>query len=193
MEIRSKFELGAPITWNSDLATCEYLRACIDEVLRLLPPASGAYWRESEKPGIILGDPPLGIPVGVDVGMSMYALFRRPDVFQRPAKFWPERWLPGELPDAELATAKKALQPFLLGPRSCAGSHVAIMLVSTVMANTVNRCDFKLVEGPKAQIGLGSADGPEGRKEETEMQFESHAVMSSWSKGPYIRFRERES
>ena len=190
-DIRSRFKPLVDICWGPDLSACLYLRACIDESIRLLPPASGAHWRESEQPGTCLGDPQVEIPANCDVGMSMYALFRRQDVFPHPAKFWPERWLPGVLSDSELANAKKAFQPFLVGSRACAGAHVAIMLVSIAMANLVNKYDFKLVDGPKGQVGLGTADGPEGRRETGELQFESHAVISSWKEGPYVQFRER--
>jgi hypothetical protein len=44
-EIRSFFQRGKDIC-GSKLAGCHYLRACIDESLRMSPPIAGTLWRE---------------------------------------------------------------------------------------------------------------------------------------------------
>ena len=75
-EIRSKFQSGAEIC-GSKLSTCQYLRACIDEAMRMSPPIPGTLWREQasddggEKPIVIDGHV---IPQGTYVGVSTYTL-----------------------------------------------------------------------------------------------------------------------
>lgn len=45
-EIRSQFSSGRDINGGPTLADCWYLRACIDESLRMAPPSLATLWRE---------------------------------------------------------------------------------------------------------------------------------------------------
>ena len=75
-EIRSLFENGSEIS-GSKLSGCQYLRACIDEAMRMSPPVAGTLWREQasddrvQKPIIIDGHV---IPKGTYVGVNTYTL-----------------------------------------------------------------------------------------------------------------------
>lgn len=90
-ELRSKYNPGDEIVWSPTLEASVYLRAVIDEVMRLLPPACGVHWRECEREGVTVGPDDIAVPVGSDVGMSIFTLFRDARVFRDPARFWPER------------------------------------------------------------------------------------------------------
>lgn len=191
MEIRSMYQPGDEIIWDIKLETSAYLRAVINEVMRLLPPACGVHWRECERGGVCIG--PQGVPmsVGSDVGMSIFSIFRDDRIFREPTRFWPERWIPGIIPTEEYCLARQAFTPFLIGPRNCAGSHVAIMTVSIAYAYILANYDFRL--GPK-QSPAGPWLGSDSLREtgaELELRFESHYSIAGWDSGPFVQFKAR--
>ncbi|KIX97305.1 uncharacterized protein Z520_06757 [Fonsecaea multimorphosa CBS 102226] len=80
-----------------------YLRACLDESLRLLPPSTFGLSRRT---------PPEGAPVAGDffagntsVSMSSYVAHRVKTIFPDPEQYKPERWL---------GQAGKELQPYFI-------------------------------------------------------------------------------
>ena len=188
-EIRGKYPHGGTISWENKLTSCEYLRACIDEAFRMLPPASSCHWRESEQQGVLISG--RAIPIGCDVGVNTPALFRNRDIFRDADRFWPDRWLKGVLPDDELTRARKTLTPFSIGPRNCPGQNAAIMIISISLANLINKYDFRLGDKAAGAAEVGTrtherADTDTG----TELHFQTH-FHSCWKEGPYIQFRER--
>lgn len=204
-ELRTMFAPGERIEWGPKLEGNAYLRAVIDEVMRLLPPACGVHWREAEQPGIFIGaggqtadhqDKVEGVPmpVGSDVGMSLFSVFRDGRIFRDPVRFWPERWLPGTLPEDELARAKRMFTPFLIGPRNCAGGHVAIMIASIAYTHTLVNYDFRMASGPSGRKESGhlwSNAAPNEPGVRDELVFESHYSIAGWEAGPFIQFKDR--
>lgn len=190
-EMRSSYRPREDIVWDTKLETSVYLRAVINEVMRLLPPACGVHWRECERPGVTIGPDGVPMSVGSDVGMSIFSLFRDARIFRDPVRFWPERWIPGTLPTAEYAMAKNMFTPFLIGPRNCAGSHVAIMIASIAYAYILVNYDFRL--GP-SQAAAGPCVGSDTLREtgaELELTFESHYSIAGWESGPFVQFKAR--
>ena len=55
--------------------------------MRLLPPACGVHWRECERSGVVIGKDGFPVPVGTNVGMSLFSLFRDGGIFRDPVKF----------------------------------------------------------------------------------------------------------
>lgn len=199
-EMRSLFAPGERIVWCKKLESNMYLRAVIDEVMRLLPPACGVHWREAEHEGVIIGSSggdgeAVSMPVGSDVGMSLFSVFRDGRIFRDPAKFWPERWIHGILLEEELANAKKMFTPFLIGPRNCAGGHVAIMIASIAYAHTLVNYDFQLglqEQGERRPDGNHwSNSAAEDPGVHDELNFESHYSIAGWDSGPFIQFKRR--
>ncbi|KAI0017192.1 benzoate 4-monooxygenase cytochrome P450 [Xylariomycetidae sp. FL0641] len=196
-EVRGAF---AAVAWGPALEGCAYLRAVLDEVMRLLPPACGVHWREAEAAGVSVGGgpdngPQVPLPVGTDdVGVSLFALFRDARVFRAPLRFWPERWLPGTtLGAGERRRARRAFAPFLLGPRNCAGSHVAVMVASVAYAHVLVNYDFRLAAqqpAPSPRLWSNARPGEPGA--DGELRFESHYSIAGWESGPFIQFRRRE-
>ncbi len=188
-DLRSMYTPGEDIVWNAKLESSVYLRAVINEVMRLLPPACGVHWRECERPGISIGPNGLPLPVGSDVGMSIFSLFRDGRLFRDPLLFWPERWIPGTLPEAEYGMAKRMFTPFLIGPRNCAGSHVAIMIASIAYAYIIVSYDFRLgpVQRPTSPHIWSNTLNEAGA--DSELRFESHYSIAGWKSGPFIQFR----
>lgn len=114
-----------------------YLRACLDESLRLFPPTPHGLPRQTPTEGAnILGD---YIPGGVSVAMSAYVAHRQESMFPQPDKFIPERWLGEE---------GKALQPYFLafsaGARGCIGRNISYLEQTVVLASVLRRYDFAL-------------------------------------------------
>lgn len=114
-----------------------YLRACLDESLRLTPPSSFVLPRKTPPEGaqiagqFIAGD--------TTVGISAYVAHRDPTVFPDPEAFRPDRWL-GE--------KGKELQPYFIsfsaGARGCIGRNISYLEQTVLLASVIHRYDFAL-------------------------------------------------
>ncbi|KIW33089.1 uncharacterized protein PV07_04584 [Cladophialophora immunda] len=114
-----------------------YLRACLDESLRLFPPTPHALPRETPPEGLsILDDYIAG---GVSVGMSALVAHRNEDQFPHADKYIPERWLGDE---------GKNLQPYFLafsaGARGCIGRNISYLEQTVVLASMLRKYEFAL-------------------------------------------------
>ncbi|KAI7515667.1 hypothetical protein KC317_g23721, partial [Hortaea werneckii] len=68
-----------------------YLRACLDESMRIWPPTSHPLLRATPPEGSnILGE---YIPGNTTVGMSAFVAHRNAEIYPEPDKYIPERWL----------------------------------------------------------------------------------------------------
>lgn len=114
-----------------------YMRACLDESLRLFPPTPHGLPRMTPTEGTnILGD---YIPGGVSVAMSAFVAHRNESQFPQADKYIPERWLGEE---------GKALQPYFLafsaGARGCIGRNISYLEQTVVLASILRRYEFAL-------------------------------------------------
>jgi cytochrome P450 len=114
-----------------------YLRACIDEGLRMFPPISHALPRQTPPEGMAVeGD---WIGGRTTVGISAFIAGRDPKVFPDPHTYRPERWLGEE---------GKQLQPaflaFSAGARGCIGRPVSYLMLSVLIATLARRFDLSL-------------------------------------------------
>lgn len=127
------------------LASLRYLRAYVDETMRLTPPKPGRIPQQVQAGGIIID----GVPVlkGMTVGVSTRTLHRDPDIFQGPDDYQPERWL--ERPQDPRMLA--AFCPFLKGPRACPGESVAYSAIQLAL--------FHLIREHELREGGGENDG----------------------------------
>ncbi|KAI1778815.1 cytochrome P450 [Hypoxylon cercidicola] len=187
-EIRSTFTTGTEIKIGPALAGCEYLRATLDETLRISPPASGTLWREldvtdpSKEPFVVDGHV---IPPGTQVGVNTYTLLHNEEYFPSPYEFRPERWF-----DSEMKQMQDAFQPFSTGTRSCAGKSMAYTEASLVLAKVVWHFDFEPAPGRLGKLGGGSQSLGEGRQRENEFQL--YDVASATHDGPNLVFHLRD-
>ncbi|KAH9988236.1 cytochrome P450 [Xylariaceae sp. FL0662B] len=178
-EIRSTFARSDDFRGGPRLAGCRYLRACIDEALRLAPPVGGALWRElaadDEGPLVVDGHV---VPPGTH--SEAY--------FPEPFTFWPERWL---VEDAvERGRLHDAFAAFSLGPRGCAGKSMAYLQMGLVVAKVLWRFDFERAPGKLGAVGGGTPGSRDGRDRLGEFQL--YDVFASIHDGPYLVFRSRE-
>ena len=114
-----------------------YLRACLDESLRITPPFSYNLPRRTPPEGaVILGS---FVPGNTTVSMSSYVAHRDEEIFPDPEAFVPDRWL-GE-------TARE-LQPYFVpfstGSRGCIGRNISYTEQTVMLATLVHRYEFAL-------------------------------------------------
>ncbi|KAI0414288.1 cytochrome P450 [Xylaria grammica] len=186
-EIRSNFSKGSEIQ-GPRLARCQYLRACIDETLRMSPPVSGTPWRElrSGEDGPLIVDGHV-IPRGTQVGVSIYSLHRNENYFSDPDVYLPERWLVED--EAVRSKMNSAFAAFSSGSRGCAGKAMAYLEVSLVVAKTLWYFDFDKAPGRMGWLGGGSPRNV-GRRGKVD-EFQLYDTFSSTHEGPNLVFRPR--
>ena len=130
-------EDSRPVASYSELSQIPYLRACIDETFRLLPPVRFGLPRRTVVEGATISGH--FIPAGVTVSSSVHTLHRQSSLFHSPLEWKPERWLPdgGEVSEAERNNLKDYVLPFTLGGRACIGRNLAFMELSICLAAMV--------------------------------------------------------
>lgn len=114
-----------------------YLRACLDESLRLYPPTSFGLPRRTPPEGIpILGEYVAG---NTSVSISSYVAHRDERVFPEPEVYRPERWLGEDSKDLQ-----GAFLPFSTGARGCIGRNISYLEQTVLLSSVVHRYDFAL-------------------------------------------------
>lgn len=172
-----------------------YLRACIDEALRLSPPVPSHLPREV-LPGGLTVDGHYFAP-GTTVGTPTYALQHNPEYYPDPFKYRPERWIVDESiggiqsPDS-VATARAAFCAFNVGRRGCVGKNIAYLELSVALAKLLYVYDLRIPEDPEKREpsaeGVPNHENPSRRRRD-EFQFEDHFV--ALRDGPMVEFRRR--
>ena len=115
------------------LSSLSYVKQCIEETLRLYPPA---YVTDR----VALEDDSCGeipMPAGSTWLISFYELHRRKDLWQNPEQFDPDRFSKEQAKDH-----KDHYFPFGAGPRMCIGNNFAIYEMVMVVAQIISK--FKL-------------------------------------------------
>ncbi|RDW67212.1 cytochrome P450 [Aspergillus mulundensis] len=190
-EVRNTFSSPSDIRMGAQMHTCTFLRACIDESMRLSPSAASSLWREAETPGATVDGQ--YIPPGVDVGTCIYSIHHNPTYYPDPFTFRPERWIPSECgtvhKDADVGAARSAFNPFSLGPRSCIGKSLAYVELHLALANVLWAFDMRVARGTLGRIGEGNVGNEYGRHRVDEYQLYDH--LTAAKEGPYLEFRPR--
>lgn len=195
-EIHSNFNSDAEIIMGPKLQSCKYLRACLDEAMRMSSPGLSVSWRELDKdaPGPFIVDGHV-IPRGTSVGISPYALFHSEEYFPNPFTYNPDRFLEqsGETDAAKEArnTARKAFIPFSVGDRNCAGKVMAYAEMSLVLARTLWYFDFKMVPGKEGESGAGGAGKWKGKRGRRAEEYQLGDIIVTTHEGPNLMFTKR--
>jgi cytochrome P450 len=187
-EVRDTFDDVEEIVASQKLSSCVYLRAVIDESMRLSPPVGGLLPREVLLGGMVIDGE--SIPAGTVVGTPHYALHHNPAYFPDPFTFLPSRWIAGSSPGVtqdSVALAKSAFAPFSIGPRACIAKGMAYTELQIALARVLFLYDIRLASG--LHVGEGGRDLEYGRHRVEEYQLTDQ--FSSMKDGPMVEFRRR--
>ncbi|CAJ2513667.1 Uu.00g017860.m01.CDS01 [Anthostomella pinea] len=190
-EIRTTFDSRDEIRSGPKLTSCRYLRACIDEALRMSPPAPRTPWRQQsdtdDAPLIIDGH---AVPRGTHIGVNVYSILHNDEYFPDPFAYTPERWLSG-VSEEQTKIMHEAFVPFSAGTRIWAGKAMAYLETSVLISKTLWHFDFEKAPGKVGELGAGRSGGAYGRHRPGEFQI--HNVISSTHEGPNVVFHTRAS
>lgn len=187
-EITSTFSDLEEIHSSPTLNSCTYLRAVVDEAMRMSPPVGGILPREVLPGGLEVDG--MFIPEGVVVGTPHYTIHHNPAYYPDPFAFKPERWIVGSSPAVTkeaVDLAQSAFCPFSIGPRGCIGKGLAYVEIMTSLARAVYLYEMRLAPGITAGEGNPSFEWGRQRKDE----FQLRDSFTSMKDGPYVEFRER--
>lgn len=187
-DVRDAFSDVEEIRIGPTLSGLHYLRACIDEAMRLSPSVGGVLPRQILPGGLEIDGKHFA--EGTVVGVPHYAIHHNPDYYPQPFSFKPERWIADSEPSVSaqsVGTAQSAFCPFSIGPRGCIGKGMAYAELTTTLARTVYLYDMRLA--PKTHLGEGSPDLEFGRHR--PMEFQLKDTFTSAKDGPLVEFRER--
>ncbi|KAK4561540.1 hypothetical protein LTR86_004858 [Recurvomyces mirabilis] len=180
-EVRSTFVTPDQIRTGPSLTRCVYLRACIDEALRLAPPAPGPLIRGVPPGGMRVDG--LWLPDTCEVAVSPYYVQRNPEVFDEPVTFKPSRWLVDDKDKIEkrqaVDKAREAFMPFSIGPRSCIGKRLGMVEVTIVAARILLEFGFRSPE-------KGTTHAPNCAPQVPDFVHEGH--HNAIKNGPLLQF-----
>jgi cytochrome P450 len=184
-EIRKNFANVEEINMGSQMNSCEYLVACIDESMRLSP-GVGAVLQREVLPGGLKVDGQW-FPPGTDIAVPHYALHHNESYYNQPFEFIPERWLTKESSEADIRLARSAFVPFGVGRTSCVGKVLSYHEMKIMLARIIWLYDMRLQPG--CFIGEGHETLGEGRTRKCEFQLWDSFV--STHEGPMVQFKPR--
>ncbi|KAI1175665.1 cytochrome P450 [Nemania sp. FL0916] len=178
---------------------CKYLRACLDEAMRLCPSVPSSIPRVVGPGGIKVLDE--DIPQDMWVSVPHFTIFRDARYFDRPHDYIPERWIPCDNPSSSdslttdtgytaesVKVSQMAFQPFSLGPRHCIAKNLALREMTFALARIFYLFDVEPVQNSGRWMGdLPGIDTRNGH-----FIHEQWDVFTSLEKGPVVRVKVKE-
>lgn len=155
-EVREAFDSVEDIVTGAKLNELVYLKACLDEALRLAPAVPGAIPREVMEGGATVDG--VYLPAGTDCGTPTYSIHRQAEYYREPQVYIPERWIEGatcsvqdqktswKVSKEEVETARRAFCPFSIGPRGCIGKGMAFMEMRLTIARMMFLFDIEFAD-----------------------------------------------
>ncbi len=144
--------LGDRAAGAEDLERLPFLRAVIDETLRLYPPAAFLS-RQAREVDELAGHRVLP---GDTISVPIYAVHRHRELWPRPDAFDPGRFEGGS------PVGRYAYLPFGDGPRVCIGARFAVQEAVIILATLLARFRFRAVPGKAPVPTLVITLRPEG-------------------------------
>ncbi|KAF7169722.1 hypothetical protein CNMCM6106_004532 [Aspergillus hiratsukae] len=124
-----------------------YLRACIDESLRLRPSLEAGLPRIIPKGGLSVSGE--WLEEGTTASVSTRTVHRDPTIFgENPEDFVPERWL---RPDS--VKMQRGYLAFTQGGRACIGRNIALFEMKLIVATLFWRYDINVLH-PNWELGV---------------------------------------
>lgn len=165
-ELREQLPGSKLIYSYNDIQKVAYLRACLDESMRIRTPTRFGLPRRTVSTGATIAGHYIAPDVTVSVPLDLIHMNEK--LFASAAEFVPERWLTDAVADgraddpatlrllagvpkeqldvftAQRQNLKDFVQPFSLGPRACIGRNLAYMEMSISMAAMVLGFEWEL-------------------------------------------------
>ena len=135
-------KIGSEDITHENIASLEYLEACIMENLRLCPPAL-EHDRTCVKDCVVNG---IKVRKGVRIQMPIYSAHYNKEFFPEPEKYQPERFLKENADNIIPYTWR----PFGSGNRVCIGQRFAMMEIKILIAKLISK--FELICTEKSGI-----------------------------------------
>jgi benzoate 4-monooxygenase len=135
-----------PIPTYKSLQNIPYLKACLDESMRLYPPIGFGLPRRTLPSGATIAGH--FIPGNVTVSGPVYTIHRSESLFKNATSFVPERWMPDNknVTEEERRNLKDYYLPFSLGGRACIGRNMGYMEMALSVAAMVLAFEWELAE-----------------------------------------------
>lgn len=185
-EIRTVFSSADEIELGAKLTSCVYLRASIDESLRMAPIGCCELPRIVLSGGLNIGDS--HTPEGVHVGVNAWSISHNQKLFKDPWVFRPERWISTtDGTEEEVSRLRNSFCPFSMGQYNCVGQKLAMSEMMVTFAKTLFRMDVRLL--PRDVTGGGREElGWKGRDGGHIVFRDAHISIRD---GPVVQFRRR--
>ena len=190
-EVREKFAEVEDIHSGPQLGSLPYLKACIDEAMRLSPSVGGLLPREVLPGGITVDGE--SIPAGMVIGTPHYTIHHNETYYPEAFSYVPERWVSGStvagglVGEEDVSRAKSAFCPFSIGPRGCIGKGLAYIEMTMTLARLLFMYDIRRAAG--ISTGEGREGNEWGRHRPSEYQLVD--TFTSLKDGPMVEFRKR--
>lgn len=188
-EIRTTFKSADDIKWGTSLTSCHYLRACLNETMRMSPAGPSELPREVLPGGYTVDG--VIYPEGTLLGTSGWALNYNEDYFPDCNTYRPERWIIDEkegFTAEDVARAQSAFFPFSSGPDTCVGKNLAWQELMITVGRTLRRMDIRLPPG--VDVGGGAPELGWGRRNKN--QYLLGDAWISLRDGPVLQFKNVE-
>ncbi|CAK3811186.1 P450 monooxygenase [Lecanosticta acicola] len=186
-EIRSTFTSREQISMSgTKMQSCTYLRACIDETMRMTPAVGGVLPREVLKGGLAIPALGLTLPAGIDVGVPIYAIHHHSGYVPDPFQFEPERFLAST---KEKEALMSVWNPFSVGNRACLGKPLVYMELQIAIARLLFEFDMQLGEDQRVS-GFITREIRTEKRQPREYQLQDWFM--SRNEGPWTEFKVRE-
>ncbi|KAI1356967.1 benzoate 4-monooxygenase cytochrome P450 [Xylaria sp. FL0043] len=185
-EILQAFNSVDEIVYGPKLLACTYLKACIDEGMRLTPTGPCELPREVLPGGLLVKGE--YYPEDTIVGTVPWADSLNQEVYGDAEVFRPERWIVDDANSkVEVARLRSNFHPFSSGPGNCVGKNVAMAEMMITVARTLYR--FHVRRAPGSTLGCGRPELGWGRTDENQFQLVDAYI--SLRQGPEVQFRKR--
>ncbi|KAL2795454.1 cytochrome P450 [Aspergillus keveii] len=138
------FDASTPISYKDSTSALPYLKACVNEALRLHPGVAFHLPRVVPAGGATIAG--VYIPAGYRVGVNAAVVQYDKDVFGPDADtFNPDRWLNGE----SAVAMQRIMMPFGMGARTCIGMHIALCQIYKLIPHILRHFEIEFVEPRK--------------------------------------------
>lgn len=195
-EVRGNFSSVGEITGVRSMKNLVFLRACVEETLRMSPPVTAPLPRKVQPGGMMFEGNYL--PAGTEVGTGAYAMHHNEEYYPDSFSYIPERWIvdpkatSGIQTKESVDTAREAFCAFSYGVRGCVGKNLAYLEIMLALSILLYQFDIRLPEDSAQREPCGGGSPTHhhwGRRRKGEYQLVD--LFTADREGPMIEFRAR--